>query len=144
MVQSLIVDDEDALRDVLGMILEDAGFVCLQAADGREALRLMRASPDRLVVLLDLMMPRMDGRAVLEAVEAEPALAERHAIILLTAAGRTLSLPLARLVERLGVTVVGKPFDLDVLLQAVARARARLAGPADSTSSPTDPQAPPE
>lgn len=122
MGSALIVDDDDTIREVLAIILEDAGFTCQQAANGVEALRQMRASTARLVVVLDLMMPRMDGRAVLEAVECDPWLAKRHAIILLTAAGKTLPLVLVQMLDRLGVRVVGKPFDLDVLIEAVQRA----------------------
>lgn len=123
---ALIVDDDDTIREVLAMILEDAGFTCQQAANGLEALRQMRTSKVRLVVVLDLMMPRMDGRAVLEAVESDPWLTKRHAIVLLTAAGKTLPLPLVQLLDRLGVRVVSKPFDLDVLMGAVLHAAARL------------------
>ena len=122
----LIVDDDDTIREVLAIILEDAGFACQQAANGLEALRQMRASNARLVVVLDLMMPRMDGRAVLEAVERDPWLAKRHAFVLLTAADKHLPLPLVQVLDRLGVRVVSKPFDLDVFVEAVQRAAAPL------------------
>lgn len=56
----LVVDDHPDLREVLALILEHHGFRVMLAADGREALkRAEECRPD--LVLMDLMMPRMDG-----------------------------------------------------------------------------------
>jgi PAS domain S-box-containing protein len=58
----LLVDDEEAVRNVTGRILERCGFVVLRAGDGREALEIYRVhAPEVVCVLLDLAMPRMDG-----------------------------------------------------------------------------------
>ena len=64
----LIVDDQEINRDVLGMILEDS-YEILYACDGKEALKIIEEYRDRLsVVLLDLIMPKMDGFEVLTRV----------------------------------------------------------------------------
>jgi hypothetical protein len=65
---------------------------------------------------------------VLDAVAADVQLAGRHAIFLLTALANTLPLALVQLMDRLGVGVIGKPFDIDPLVEAVTRAAQQLAG----------------
>lgn len=79
----LVVDDEPDVLLLCRVNLEFEGYQVVQAADGVEALEQMRAEkPD--VVLLDVMMPRMDGWAVLAAAKEEPELAGIP-IVLLTA-----------------------------------------------------------
>lgn len=62
----LVVDDDPSIREMLVLILETRGFDVRQAADGMKALERARAEPPSLI-LLDLMMPGMDGFEVLEA-----------------------------------------------------------------------------
>ena len=57
----LIVDDDLDLRETLMLVLEDAGYRTVLAANGREALEVLRAGPPPDLILLDLMMPVMDG-----------------------------------------------------------------------------------
>ncbi|HEU5343109.1 MAG TPA: response regulator transcription factor [Ktedonobacterales bacterium] len=59
----LVVDDEEAIREVLAQYLRRAGFVVLEAADGPSALRIATATPPDLLIL-DLMLPGMDGLEV--------------------------------------------------------------------------------
>lgn len=59
----LVVDDDDSIRESLRLLLEDEGFDVDTAADGRQAVQTMEAQPPCLVIL-DLMMPVMDGWAV--------------------------------------------------------------------------------
>lgn len=62
----LIVDDEEALRNFIGRILRPRGFAVLSAADARQGLELFRSRAHEITaVLLDLTMPRMDGREML-------------------------------------------------------------------------------
>ena len=64
----LVVDDQEINRDVLGMMLEDY-YDILYASDGKEALQKIEENQDRLsVVLLDLIMPEMDGFEVMSRV----------------------------------------------------------------------------
>jgi DNA-binding NtrC family response regulator len=62
--RALIVDDEDATRDLLVSFLEMIGFETLSAADGEEALRIYKNSPVD-VVISDMMMPKMGGMDLL-------------------------------------------------------------------------------
>jgi CheY-like chemotaxis protein len=73
--QILVVDDERDIREALAELLEDAGFTVATAEDGASALEWMRAHPGSPgVVLLDLMMPVMDGFTFLAHREIDPAL----------------------------------------------------------------------
>jgi two-component system chemotaxis response regulator CheY len=73
MPRVLVVDDDDALREIVAEAIADAGYVVEQAENGRIALDKMRASSPCLV-LLDLMMPVMDGWEVVAEMDGDPAL----------------------------------------------------------------------
>jgi DNA-binding response OmpR family regulator len=77
----LIADDEENLRLLVRTTLEDPDYRIIEAADGTEALRLIREEkPD--IILLDWMMPGMTGIEVLQAVKAEAALAATPVVML--------------------------------------------------------------
>src|SRR5213596_3663447 len=63
----LIVDDEETIREIVSSMLSSANFVCSQAASGKEALALLDSGEEYELMLSDLMMPVMDGIALLEA-----------------------------------------------------------------------------
>src|ERR1700758_2546801 len=65
----LLVDDEDSVRKVLAFPLERDGYAVVQAADGEEALRQFAEQPIDLVVL-DIMLPRLDGLEVCKRLRA--------------------------------------------------------------------------
>jgi two-component system response regulator FlrC len=133
MTQVLIVEDESDTRAAIRLVLEDAGYEVFEAPDGRPALARLRTHPRGLVVLLDKNMPGMDGLAVLEVIAADPALAERHPLILKVLVSAyvqaTLPLRLAELLTALSVDKLDKPFGIDELLAAVARAAQRCSRP---------------
>ena len=79
----LIVDDDPSIRAMLGFLFEDEGFVVREAADGQDALDLMESDPPDAMVL-DLMMPRVDGHEVLRTRRSR-ALATDTRIVILTA-----------------------------------------------------------
>lgn len=103
----LVADDEPPIRLLCQVNLAVAGIHVLQAADGEQALALARSEePD--LVLLDLMMPNVDGWTVAEELAADES--TRHIpIVFLTARATTND---ARRAERLGALgYVLKPFD---------------------------------
>ncbi len=66
---ALVVDDEPEIREAVAAMLVRLGFQCLMAADGAEALELVRARGGELrLVLLDLSMPKLDGRETFQAI----------------------------------------------------------------------------
>lgn len=113
----LIVDDQELNRDILGVILEE-DYELLYAANGREAISVMRERPkDVSIVLLDLMMPVMNGFEVLETMRDDPEL-RRIPVIVLTAE-KTAELRALQLGAADSIT---KPFDMaEVILARVAR-----------------------
>ncbi len=122
MVHVLIVDDDRAIRETLHFALEDTGYVVSEAGDGIAALQHMRMSKEPLVVLLDLMMPELDGAGVLGVVSADSKLSRNCRFILLTASTKTLTLAFAALLASLSVPVINKPFDIDDLLNTIEQA----------------------
>jgi CheY-like chemotaxis protein len=79
----VIAEDDDAIAHMVNMSLGDAGFLCLRARDGDEALKLVKAhDPDLLV--LDVMMPRVDGLEVARRLKAD-VMWSRTPILMLTA-----------------------------------------------------------
>jgi CheY-like chemotaxis protein len=124
----LVVDDDEAVRQTVCRLLEGAGYPVFQASDGATALDLLRTSDRPLVVLLEYVMPRLTGYAVLDAAAHDPARLQRHAYILLTGAhGRTLPLALLHLLDNLAVPIVSKPINNEKLFAAVEATARRLA-----------------
>lgn len=102
----LIVEDEPNIVESLSFVLQRAGYDVTSAADGEMALGLLRAAtPDLLV--LDLMLPGINGFEVLKAVKANPALGAVP-VIVLTAKGQARD---RRMAEDIGVEgFMTKPF----------------------------------
>lgn len=122
----LVVDDDLDIRDTLCLLLSDAGYEAVGCESGREALEVLRASQRPMVVLLDLLMPDVNGIDVLESVEADQTLATRHAYVLMTADSRMQPETRPALFQSLAVDLIHKPFDVDVILDVVAEAERRL------------------
>jgi DNA-binding response OmpR family regulator len=86
MAKILLAEDEKQIGDMVAFKLTNAGHVLVRARDGEEALALAASSrPD--LILLDVMMPVLNGFEVLRRLKADPALAPTP-IIMLTAKGR--------------------------------------------------------
>ena len=82
----LIVDDESYIVTSLSYVMKNAGFAVDSAADGEEALEKIKANAPDLVIL-DIMMPKLDGFEVCKAIRANPDWNSVR-IIMLTAKGR--------------------------------------------------------
>ena len=114
----LYVEDEAPLRGLVEFWLTDAGYRVLLAADGAEALELLRDSrPD--LVITDAMMPNVSGDELVEAIKADPALRDIP-ILMATAAASPLRVD--RMLERGCHAVLAKPLDEDTFLAAAAAA----------------------
>jgi PAS domain S-box-containing protein len=117
----LIVDDDPSIREVVADILANHGWDVVQATNGCDALAYLdNASAPPSVMLLDLVMPVMDGRQLLHALKGRDALA-RIPVLLLSSAER-----LDDEVKRLGAAgAIRKPPDMNALLAALGAQTAR-------------------
>ncbi|MBW4435625.1 MAG: response regulator [Pleurocapsa minor GSE-CHR-MK-17-07R] len=113
----LITDDIEMNREVLVNRLERLGCTCATAANGVQALAYLRQHPTDLV-LLDIMMPQMDGFETLRQMKADPALRDIP-VIVISAVGEMTSV--ARCIELGAEDFLPKPFD-PIVLKARVRA----------------------
>ncbi|HEX5546130.1 MAG TPA: response regulator [Ktedonobacterales bacterium] len=114
----LIVDDDPAIRKMLVEVLSLEGYPTETAVNGREALDLLPRGGER-VVLLDLLMPVLDGRGMMAELQANPVERGRHKVILVSAIS---NLEGARDLDPDGV--LPKPFTVEQLLNVLETATA--------------------
>lgn len=106
----LIVEDDDAIREVLKDLLESEGFRVIAASDGGSGLRELRENRVALM-LLDLGLPDMNGRELREQQVGDETIANVPVIVLTASATSSLD----------NLPIVRKPFDCDHLLRVVRR-----------------------
>ena len=107
----LAVEDDNELREFYGMILREEGHQVRLARNGLEAMDHLDWAPD--LILLDLMMPVMDGYEFLRQLRASPKGASIPVLVL------SASLPPGRATLRGAQAVLRKPFDFDRLLRTI-------------------------
>jgi CheY-like chemotaxis protein len=107
----LIVDDDENIRDSLREVFEDEGYDAATASNGREALEILTEGPRRPdAVILELVLPVIDGFRVYQAMQADVALSKIPVIVSTSNPAHAPS----------GVILVPKPLKLDRLLRTVA------------------------
>jgi putative nucleotidyltransferase with HDIG domain len=113
----LVVDDEASVREIVCAMLENSSYQCKQAGSGAEALAILNGDSDFQLVLSDLMMPEIDGVALLEAVKAK----HKEMPVVMVTAVHDISVALAAI--RYGAyDYLLKPFEREQLLAVVRRA----------------------
>jgi CheY-like chemotaxis protein len=109
----MVVEDDLDLREMIEMLLTVEGLRPVGATNGREALCALHGKePHPDVILLDLMMPEMNGWQFREAQLSEPDLADIPVIVMSALSERAIE----------GVPFIQKPFDTDQLMAAIHRA----------------------
>src|SRR4051794_9919088 len=112
----LLVEDEPGTRTALAALLEGEGYEVTQAADGREALAWLHEDAPADLILLDLMMPGMDGWEFRRRQRQEGALAGTPVVVVTAAAGAD---EVARPLD--AAAVLQKPVAAEILLAAIRR-----------------------
>jgi CheY-like chemotaxis protein len=108
----MVVDDDEDIRIEVKLALKDEGYAVCEAADGVQALEVLAELESRpCLVLLDMMMPRMNGNEFLAAVAKAPRFASMPVVVVSAFPGT---------VHGGARRVVRKPFDLSELLTVVA------------------------
>ena len=130
----LVVDDEPTIRNLIADALREAGFDIETAANGVEALKLMQEWLPAVVVL-DLMMPRLDGTGFTELMRLNPRYASVPVLLVTAAYGAQEA------AEQVGArALLSKPFELDHLVDTVSQLAGTTAVPLppqlDATCSP--------
>jgi len=125
MARILVVDDESVVRDLVRAVLAGEGHDVVEARDGLEALEVVEGSGLPEVVVLDLMMPQMDGWRFLEELRNRGL--RRHTRVIILTALTDEDTRLRGKQEGLR-HLLSKPFDTDALIDAVNDA---LAHPAE-------------
>jgi PAS domain S-box-containing protein len=110
----LVVDDDPNARELLGRHLERSGYAVRMATNGEEAMQLTRTLQPN-VVMLDVLMPRMDGWAVLSAMKEDAVLAEIPVIMVTVVDNQNIGFSLG------AADYLIKPIDRDKLISAVEK-----------------------
>ena len=111
----VIVDDDRAIRELLKCALEYEDYAVMSLNDGSRVIATLEAANEPCIVLMDLMMPLMDGWAVCRALADRPDLLARHALVLMSAGS-----PRDNMIPREARAFISKPFDLYALYRLLA------------------------
>ncbi|MFI5398085.1 MAG: response regulator [Candidatus Binatia bacterium] len=110
----LVVEDDPSLQIILSYFLKRAGYTVIAANNGKEALRILRAGVDPCLIVLDLMMPVMDGVEFMSLQLEEPRLSQLPVVLCSAAPGLE-----AKAAQLGAVAHVQKPFNFESLLDVV-------------------------
>jgi two-component system alkaline phosphatase synthesis response regulator PhoP len=116
----LVVDDDPDFVDAVKSVIEDGGFEVDVAYDGQEGLsKVAQSRPD--VIILDVMMPVMNGHEACKKLKADPATAEIPVILLTAVASRVTSSTYTHrdMLESAAEDYIPKPVEPEVLLQRI-------------------------
>jgi two-component system, chemotaxis family, chemotaxis protein CheY len=108
----LVIDDDQGIREALAEILEMSGYRVAVAADGQEGVELLEVGLEPSAIVLDLMMPRMDGWTFLERLRQDP---KHHGVPVVVTSAVAAESPAG------ADYCLQKPFDVGQLDRAVAR-----------------------
>jgi CheY-like chemotaxis protein len=113
----MVVDDDADVREMIAIALDVNGWRAVAVADGQEALDRLRVDPPPSLILLDLMMPRLNGVELIQRLRADPRLSAIPIVVL------SGDRDARRQADALGARgFLAKPVELEALLAAVAGA----------------------
>ena len=128
----LVVEDNDDIREAIGELLESEGYEIALAEDGERALEMLAELPRPCLLLVDLIMPRMDGWQLLNFLSRDDRLATIP-VVVMSAAAHAVTTPVHPTLK--------KPVDLEILMEIV---RGHCCGHRDPGPRDRSESAPPE
>lgn len=114
----LIVEDQSQIAFLIGAILEKAGYNHDHATNGQEAMNLLTGGYEADLILLDIVMPVMDGYEFLDAIKADQSLKDTPVVVL---SGLEDAADVMKAVKKGALDYCTKPIDPDDLLTTLAR-----------------------
>ncbi|WIG57302.1 MAG: hypothetical protein OJF49_000046 [Ktedonobacterales bacterium] len=119
LVPILAVDDSASIREMIALVLEPHGYQVITASNGQEALRKLHAATEPHIILLDVVMPLMDGIALCNIIKSDPLLRNAgHHIVLMSSTSRLAAPDVPGAVSHLA-----KPFSRQDLITTVNTVR---------------------
>jgi CheY-like chemotaxis protein len=107
---ALIVDDDASIREALRQVLEGEGFTSIAASNGAEALARLAGGPVPRLILLDLMMPVMDGETTLATLKRDARYRDIPVVVMTASTDRKVD----------GVPLLRKPFVMTLLIDLIS------------------------
>lgn len=114
----LIIDDDESIRQVLSLALEFEGYKVFVSSDGQKGLEILSKIQRPFLILLDLMMPVLDGWGFMAALEKDPKLASIPVVIVTAFGEKATGIGSAE--------VISKPVDLEHLFEVARRYSQRV------------------
>lgn len=108
----LVIDDDEAIREVLKISLEMEGYPVMTAANGSDALKILSSAPDQGLILLDLMMPVMNGWEFIDEFQKIDKYASIPIILISAYSERAQDFPIVQ-------EIFSKPMNFNILLERV-------------------------
>jgi len=112
----LLVDDDEDIREIISLILEGEGYTTKGAADGRDALEFLRQGERPPLIILDMMMPEMNGADFLRCIKSTPELSSIPVVVM---SGDTAARQTAQSLGAAGC--LPKPVEIERLLEVAHR-----------------------
>ena len=120
-LEVLVIDEDESVQRALGKILEPEGFTVISARSGKEGLRLAREKHPRIIIL-DILMPDMDGWSVLKELKQHPGLASIPVVLLTMTDDKETGFALG------ASAFINKPIEQEQLLDAIRHHKASADG----------------
>lgn len=114
----LIVDDDNRNIFALSAMLRSKGFECLSCGDAKEAINILNGSGQIDAVLIDMMMPGMDGY---EAIPIIKKIKRRNAVPVIAVTAQAMNGDMEKCLQAGADEYISKPIDVDKLLNALAK-----------------------
>jgi len=113
----LVIDDDTDFQDLIGEVLAEYGFESVAALNAAEGLEALAADPDVGLLILDVMMPGMDGYEVCRKIKES----EATALPIIFLSAKTQPEDIQRAYDAGGDDYIVKPFDNDRLIETISR-----------------------